>query len=91
MWAIIFLIRLAKFAFQACLDLSTDTHAIPDLDGGHLIADLDGFTDDFMADTDWERAVSPTTIDGMNIGATYATALDLDVDVAIFERFGLEL
>ena len=89
--AIVFLICLAKFAFQARLDLSTYANSVANLDGGHLVADLDSSTDDLVTDTDGKGAVTPAASDGVDIGAADTTALNLDVNVTVFERLWLEL
>ena len=91
MWAIILLIRLAELAFQACPDLSADTDTVTNLDGSHLVADFNGLANDLVADTNGERAVAPSASNGVNVGTTHTAALDLDINVTIFERFGLEL
>lgn len=59
MGAVILLVRLAELTLQACLNLCTHTNAVTNLDGRHLVADLDGLADDFVADADWKGAFSP--------------------------------
>ena len=44
-----------------------------------------------MTDADWERAIAPTASDGMDIRAADSAALNLDVDVTIFELLWFEL
>ena len=91
MRAIILIICFAKFALQTSSNLSADTNAISNLDGGHLVADFNGFTNNLMTDTDWKWAVAPTTSDGMNVGTTNTAAFDLDIDITIFKFLGFEL
>ena len=91
MRAIILIICFAKFALQTSSNLSADTDAISNLDGGHLVADFNGFTNNLMANTDWKWAVAPTTVDGMDIGTTNTAAFDLDIDITIFEFLGFKL
>ena len=91
MRTVVLVIGPAKLAFQAGADLGTNSNAVSHLDGGHLIADLDGLADDFMTNADWERAITPTAIDCVDIGAANAAAFNLDVDVAVFELLRFEL
>ena len=91
MRTVVLIIRLAKLAFQAGADLGTDSNAVSDLDGGHLVADLDGLANDFMTNADWKRAITPTAIDCVDIGAADPAAFNLDVDVAVFELLRFEL
>ena len=66
-WAVILLIRFTEFALQTRPDLGTDTNAVPDFDGSHFVTDLNGLTNDLMANADWKRAFSPTPGDSMNV------------------------
>lgn len=91
MGAVVFVVGLAVLALQACLDLSTDTNTVPDLDGGYSFSDLDGLPDDFVANTDGQGAVTPPASDGVNIGAADTARFNLDVDVTVFEWLWLEL
>ena len=91
MRAVVLLIRLAKLALQARPDLSADTNAVPDLDGAHSVTDLNGLANDFMANADWKRALSPSASNSVDIGATNAAAFDLDVNVTVLELLRLEL
>lgn len=90
-WAVVFLARLAKLALEARVDCRTDPDAISNLDGGHLTADLDGFADDLVPDTHWQRAASPPTSDSVHIRTADPTGIDLDVDVPVFEFLRGEL
>ena len=91
MRTIVFIIRLAKLALQAGADLGTNSNTVSDLDRGHLIANFDGLANNFMTNADWERAITPTTIDCVDIGAADPAAFNLDVDVAVFEFLRFEL
>ncbi len=89
--AVVLVVRLAKFALQTSSDLSTDANAISNLDSGHLVANLDGLADNLVANANGEGAFAPAPIDGVDIGATDTTALDLDVDVTVFKLLWFEL
>ena len=91
MRAIVLVIGFADFALEAGLDLGTNTNAIADFTGGHFIASLDHFTNDFMAHAYWQRAFAPTTVNGMDVGAADTACFDLDVNVAVFEGLWFEL
>ena len=91
MRTVVLIIRLAKLALQAGADLSTNSNAVSDLDSGHLVANFDGLANDFMTNADWERAITPTAIDCVDIGAANPAAFNLDVDVAVFELLRFEL
>lgn len=69
----------------------TYAHAIADLDGSDLVADLDGLADDLVADTDGQGSLAPAAVDGVHIAATDTACLDLDVDISVFEFLWLEL
>ena len=88
---VVLVVRFAKLALQTGTDLGTNTNTVSNLDGCHLVADFDGLTDDFVTDADWERAIAPTTSDGMDIRAADSAALNFDVDVSIFELLWFEL
>ena len=49
MRAVVLVVRLAILALQAGPDLSTDAHAVSDLDSGDFVADLDCLADNFMS------------------------------------------
>ena len=91
MRTVVLVVRLAKLALQTGTDLSTNTNTVSNLDGCHLVADFDSLADDFVTDTDWERAFAPAASDGMDIGAADSAALNLDVDVTVFELLRFEL
>ena len=88
---VVFIVRFAKLALQTGTDLGTNTNTVSNLDGGHLVADFHGLTDDFVTDADWERAFAPTASDGMDIRAADSAALNFDVDITFFELLGFEL
>ena len=91
MRAVVLVVSLAELALQAGPDLRSNTNTVSDLDGCHLLADLDSLTNDFVTDADWERAIAPTASDCMDIRAADAAALDLDVDVTVFKFLGFKL
>lgn len=91
MRTVVLVVRFAKLALQTSTDLGTNTNTVSNLDGCHLVADFDGLTDDFVTDADWERAIAPTASDGMDIRAADSAALNLDVDITIFELLWFEL
>lgn len=91
MRTVILIIRLAKLALQTGTDLSANTNAISNLDGCHLVADFDSLANDFMTDTDGERAVAPTASDGMDIRAADSAALNFNVNITVFELLRFEL
>ncbi len=91
MGAVILVVRFTKLALQTCSDLGTNANAISNLDSGHLVTDFDSLADNFVTNTNGKRAVAPASIDGVNIGPTDATALDLDVDITVFELLWFEL
>ena len=91
MRAIVLLVCLAELALQACLDLSAHTDTISNFDTSHFVANLDGLAYDLVTDADGQRAISPATVDRVDIGAADTATLDLDVNVAVFERLRFEL
>jgi hypothetical protein len=44
-----------------------------------------------VANADWQRAISPTTCDGVNVRAADSASIDRNVDVTVFELLWLEL
>ena len=91
MRAVVLIVALALFALQAGPNLCSHTNSIADLDGLHLVSDLDGFADNLVADTDRQRTVTPTTVDGVDIGTAHTAALDADIDIVVVKLLGLEL
>lgn len=89
--AVVLLVRLAVVAGEIGLDLSANADAVADLDCLHVLADLDGFADDLVADADWQWALAPSAGDRVDIAATDTAALNSDVDVAVLEWLELEL
>lgn len=69
-WAVILLVGLAVVASEIGSDLSTDTNAVSDFDVLHLASDLDGATNNFVADAKRKRNLAPTAGDRVNVGAT---------------------
>ena len=67
MWAVIFLVSFAELALHTRSDLSTDTDAISNLDGGYFVANFDGLAYNLMANTDWKWTFTPTTSDSVNV------------------------
>ena len=91
MRTVVLVIRLAKPALQTGADLGTNSNAVSNLDGGHLVPDFDGLANDFMTNADWKWAITPAAVDCVDIGAADAAAFNLDVDVAFFELLRFEL
>lgn len=89
--AVRLVVLLALRAVQAGRDLRTNADAVANLDGRHLGADLDGRSDDFMAGNDGVVLVAPAARHGVEVGAADAAACDLDIDVVVAKRLGLEL
>ena len=89
--AIILIVRFAELALQTGTDLSANTNTVSNLDSRHLVADFNGLANNFMTDADWKWAITPASSDGMDIGAANSAALNLDVDVTIFEFLRFEL
>ena len=69
MRAIILVIRLADLAFEARPNLGSNAYTIANFDRRHLVANLDGFADDFVADAKWEIGRAPSTGNGVYIGS----------------------
>jgi len=61
------------------------------LDGLYVLADLNGATNNLVTDTEWERSLTPTTSDGVDIGSADTTSVNGNVNVAVLERLELEL
>ena len=91
MRTVIFVIGFAKLALEAGADLRANTNTVPNLNGRDLVANFDSLANNFMTDADWERAVAPTAIDGMDIRAANTAAFNLYVDITVFELLRFEL
>jgi hypothetical protein len=92
MRAIVLIVRLAKFALQARLDLSTNANAIPNLELCDLITDGDNSTDDFVTDAEWGYAeFAPASGNGVDVGAANTAALVDGINIMRFEVLGGEL
>lgn len=107
MRAIILIIRLAKFAFQTCPDLSANTNTVSDLYGSNFWTNLDCFSYDLMAHTQRYARVTPAlsttehlvfharlltyTSDRMHIASTYSAAFNLNIDVTVFKLLWFKL
>jgi len=89
--AIVLLIGLAVVAGQIGLDLSSDTHTVSDLDGLDSVANLDCAANDFVAYTERQRCLAPTSGDCVDIGGADTTCLNGNVNVAVLEGLELEL
>jgi hypothetical protein len=90
-WAIVLIVALALRALEASPDLSTNANAVADLASCHGISDFNCFPDDLVTDTDWQRRLTPASVDGVDIRPADTTTLDLDINVVFSELFGLEL
>lgn len=91
MRTVVLVVRLAKLAFQTGTDLCANADPVSNLDGCNFVADFDSLANNFMADADWEWAVAPAAIDGMNVGAANPAALNFDVNITILELLRFEL
>ena len=90
-WAVVLIVALTLRTFEAGPDLSSNTNTVADLASRHRIPDFDGFANDLVADTDWQRCLAPTTINCVDIGTANTTALNLDVDIVCAELLRFEL
>ena len=91
MWAVVFVIRLANLALQACRDLSTNTNPISHLHRRDFVAYFDRLANDFVTNAKRQRNFPPSYSDCVNGRPTNAAAIDLDINVALAERLWLEL
>jgi hypothetical protein len=92
MRAIVLIVRLAKFALQARLDLSTNANTISNLELCDLITDGNNSTDDFVTDAEWCYAeFAPASGDGVDIGTANTAALVDGINIMRFEVLGGEL
>lgn len=91
MRTIVFIVSPAEFTLKTSPDLSTDADAVSNFHRRYLIANLDGFTNDLVANTQWHRSWAPAFVDGVYIRAADTAAFNLDIDVAVLEFLGLEL
>ena len=89
--AIILIVRLADFTLKAGSDLSTYAHAIADFDSRNLVANTNGLANDLVADAKWQRSISPTSSDGVDIRTANTAGINLDVNVTLFEGLCLVL
>jgi len=89
--AVCLVVLLALRAVQAGRDLRTHADAVANLDARHLGADLDGRSDDFMAGNDGVVLVAPAARHCVQVGTADTAACDLDIDVVVAKRLGLEL
>ena len=65
--AVVFLVGLAVVASQIGANLGTDTDSVADLDGSHVLADLDGAANNLVTDTKGKRNLSPTSRNAVEI------------------------
>lgn len=86
MRAIIFIVRLANLALQTSPNLGSDSNAVSNIDRRNFVADFDCLANDLMSDAQREIGLSPTSSDGVNIGATDTTGLNQDIYIALLER-----
>lgn len=84
-------LALALRTLQTRPNLCTNTNTISLLNlRSNILADLDGLANDFVADAQWTFEFAPTTGDGVNVAATNTAGFNLDIDVAVLERLGLD-
>jgi hypothetical protein len=91
LWAIVFVVVFALLALHAGPNLGPNTDAVANFDRAHFRADFDGLADNLMTYAEGKRDLAPTASDAVDIGAANTAALDLDVDVVVFEGLRLEL
>ena len=91
MRAIVLILCSAQLTLHARPDLGADADAIALLDVLDGLSDLDGLANHFVADAERALEFTPAAGDGVDVGAANAAALDLDIDVVVLERLGLEL
>ena len=87
MRAVVLIVRFADLALQACPNLCADANTISDLDGCHLVANLDGMPDDLVADAQRKTCFAPSTGDGMDVTTADTTCFNSDVDVTLPKWF----
>lgn len=67
--AVVFVVVLASVAFQARVDLSSNTDPVADLELGNFVTDVSDFSDNLVA---WANPVgtelAPTASDGVDVG-----------------------
>ena len=91
MRAVVLVVRFADLALQAGPYLRTNTNTVSDLDGGHFVANLDGVSDDLVADAKRKACFAPTTSDGVDVATADTTCFDPDVDITLFKWLWFEL
>ena len=91
MRTVVLVVRFAEFALETGTDLSANTNTVSNLNGCNLVAHFDGLANNFMADADGERAVAPAASDCVDIRAADTAALNLYVDITVFELLRFEL
>ena len=91
MRAVVLIVALAVPALQTRPDLRSYADPVADFDGLDFGPDFDCLADDFVADGEGERTLTPSAVDGVHVAATDTAALDADVDVVVAEGFGGEL
>jgi hypothetical protein len=81
---------LLAIRLQAGVVLSSDTHAVADLDALlSLLAYTNSLADDLMADAAWVGCWAPAGTEGVQVTAADAAVGDLDVDVGLLEGLGV--
>lgn len=74
LWAIILIISLAQLAFQAGRDLGSNTNSVSDFYRLDLWANLDGFSNDLMANRKWKGCFTPASVYRVHIRTRYVSA-----------------
>jgi len=75
MGAIILISILAEIALKASSYLSTNAYSISNLHSGDLVANSNGLANDFVADADGKRCLSPSTCNCVNIRSADTTSI----------------
>jgi hypothetical protein len=89
--AIVLIFVLAELTRHARRHLGTNPDPVSLLDAGHCLAHVDDLAYDFVAYAEWPFEVAPASGDCVHIGSADAAALDLDIDIVVFERLRLEV
>jgi hypothetical protein len=91
MAAIRLVVIIALIAVETRVDLSAHTDSRTSFDERYFGTDSDSSPDDFVAAAQRPVLGSPFTGEGVDIRATDAACLDLNVDVKVFKWLGFEL
>ena len=91
MFAVIFVVILASFAFEARTYLSSYTDSVSNFGGANLSSCFDHMSNDLMANTKWHWCLAPASVDSVHIRSTNSATLDLNVHIVFTKRLWAEL